>query len=181
MSSVAGSLNPISLTPRTLTLVRHAKSSWNEPGLADIDRPLNQRGKRNAPEMAKWLVSQGEGPELILSSPANRALSTAKVMARALGHEAQTIQIEQEIYFAGIPGMLRTLERVDDGIRRVMMVGHNPVMTQWLNQLAAADIWNMPTCAIGIIGFDMDSWGLVDCTAGELLAYQTPKALASES
>ena len=61
------------------------------------------------------------------------------------------------------------------------MVGHNPVMTRLLNQLTGGDVWNMPTCAIAIIGFDMDSWGLVDCTAGELLAYQTPKLLDQAS
>ena len=162
---------------RTLTLVRHAKSSWKDAGLADMDRPLNKRGRRNAPLMADWLVSESEPPELILSSPANRALTTARVMAEAVGQEPGQIQVEQDFYFAGTQGMLRALERVDDGLRRVMMVGHNPVMTRLLNQLTGADVWNMPTCAIAVIGFHMDSWGLVDCTEGKLLAYQTPKLL----
>ncbi len=166
---------------KILTLVRHAKSSWKDSSLADIDRPLNKRGRRDAPRMAEWLVAQGKPPELIVSSPANRALTTARVMAEALGQGPDDIQVEQDLYFAGTHGMLRALERVDDGFQRVMMVGHNPVMTQLLNQLTGADVWNMPTCAIAMIGFDMDSWGLVDCTAGELLAYQTPKLLDKAS
>ena len=162
---------------KILTLVRHAKSSWKDSSLADIDRPLNKRGQRNAPVMAEWLVAQAEQPEFILSSPANRAQTTARAMAAALGQEPDDIQVEQDLYFAGTHGMLRALEGVDDRFRGVMMVGHNPVMTRLLNQLTGGDVWNMPTCAIAIIGFDMDSWGLVDCTAGELLAYQTPKLL----
>jgi phosphohistidine phosphatase len=166
---------------KILYLVRHAKSSWKDASLADIDRPLNERGRRNAPRMAEWLVAQAEPPELIVSSPANRALTTARAMAEALGLGAEDIEVDQELYFSGTHGMLRSLERVDDGFQRVMMVGHNPVMTRLLNQLTGADVWNMPTCAIAMIGFDMDSWGLVDCTAGELLAYQTPKLLDKAS
>jgi phosphohistidine phosphatase len=162
---------------KILYLVRHAKSSWKDASLADIERPLNKRGFRNAPLMAEWLVAQPEPPEFIVSSPANRALTTARAMAEALGQGPERIQVEQDLYFAGTHGMLRTLERVDDAFQRVMMVGHNPVMTRLLNQLSGADVWNMPTCAIAVIAFDMDSWGLVDCTAGELLAYQTPKLL----
>ncbi len=169
--------NAMSPERKILYLVRHAKSSWKDASLADIDRPLNQRGRRNAPLMAAWLAAQAEPPEFILSSPANRALTTARAMAQALGQGPDDIRVEQDLYFAGTHGMLRALERVDDGFHRVMMVGHNPAMTQLLNHLAGADVWNMPTCAIAAIAFDMDSWGLVDCTAGELLAYQTPKLL----
>ena len=166
---------------KILFLVRHAKSSWKDASLADIDRPLNKRGKRNAPLMAEWLVSQAERPEVILSSPANRALTTARAMAEALGQGPDDVLVDQDIYFTGTHGMLRALERVEDRFQRVMMVGHNPVMTRLLNQLTGGDVWNMPTCAIAIIAFDMDSWGLVDCTAGELLAYQTPKLLDQAS
>lgn len=166
---------------RTLILVRHAKSSWKDASLADMDRPLNKRGKRSAPLMADWLVSSGARPDLILSSPAKRAFTTARAMAAASQQAPEDIQVEQDLYFTGTHGMLRTLERVDDRFLRVMMVGHNPVMTQLLNQLTGADVWNMPTCAIAVIGFDMESWGLVDSTAGTLVAYQTPKRLDAEA
>jgi phosphohistidine phosphatase len=166
---------------KVLFLVRHAKSSWKDASLADIDRPLNKRGKRDAPRMAEWLLSRAEQPEAILSSPANRALTTARAMAQALGQGPDDVLIDQDLYFTGTHGMLRALERLEDRFQRVMMVGHNPVMTRLLNQLTGADVWNMPTAAIAIIAFDMDSWGLVDCTEGDLLAYQTPKLLDQAS
>lgn len=165
---------------KTLILVRHAKSSWQHPELADIDRPLNKRGRRDAPRMGQWLAARDDGPELILSSPANRAHTTARHFAAALSMDPEAIEVEQDLYFSGTGGMLRTLERVDDRFDRVMMTGHNPVMTQLLNALTRADVWNMPTCAVAIIRFDMPSWGLVDSTAGELVDYQTPKQLAGD-
>lgn len=167
-------------TGKTLVLVRHAKSSWKDASLADIDRPLNKRGKRNVPEMGRWLSGQGAPPDAVVSSPANRALSTARVLANELGLEPSSIAVDEDIYFAGTDGMVRALERVDDDHDRVMMVGHNPVMTRLLNQLTGSDVWNMPTCAIAIIHFDMTSWGLVDSTPGRLVAYQTPKSLEQE-
>jgi len=162
---------------KRLILVRHAKSSWKDAHLADIDRPLNKRGLRNAPEMGRWLAAQGAPPDLVLSSPANRARTTAAHLVKALGLDPAVISIDEDLYFEGTHGMLRALERVDDRFERVMMVGHNPVMTRLLNQLTGADVWNMPTCAVALIAFDMPSWGLVDSTAGSLVAYQEPKAL----
>jgi phosphohistidine phosphatase len=162
---------------KTLFLVRHAKSSWRDASLADIERPLNARGERNAPLMAQWLAARDDPPQRIISSPATRALATAAFMGASLGIDPADIDVQQDLYFAGTGGMLRALERVDDDWDRVMMVGHNPVMTRLLNQLTGCDIWNMPTCAIAVIGFDMPSWGLVDSTGGDLLDYQTPKRL----
>ncbi len=162
---------------KTLFLVRHAKSSWKDPSLSDLDRPLNKRGRQNAPDMGAWLAGLDSTPDLVLSSPANRALSTARHLVKSLDLDPEAIQVEQDLYFAGTDGMLRALEKVDDQFERVMMVGHNPVMTRLLNQLTGADVWNMPTCAIAVIGFDMESWGLVDSTDGSLLDYQTPKSL----
>jgi phosphohistidine phosphatase len=167
-------------TRKTLILVRHAKSSWKDATLADIERPLNQRGRRNAPVMGEWLANQGAPPEIILSSPAARARATALCFAEALDFEPDGIEVEQDLYFAGTDGMLRALERVDDRHDRVMMVGHNPVMTSLVNQLTGGDLWNMPTSAVAVIGFDMESWGLVDVTPGVLLAYQAPKMLEAE-
>jgi phosphohistidine phosphatase len=167
-------------TRKTLILVRHAKSSWKDASLADIDRPLNKRGRRNAPAMGAWLANLGKVPDLIVSSPAARARATAEFFAEAVGIETKDIEVEQDLYFAGTDGMIRALERVDDRHDRVMMVGHNPVMTRLLNQLTGSDVWNMPTSAVAVIGFDMESWGLVDATEGMLLAYQTPKTLEAE-
>lgn len=169
---------------KTLVLVRHAKSSWSDAALPDIDRPLNKRGRRNAPIMGKWLAAQGEAPDVIIASPANRAKSTARALADALADSLNLdpagIVIDDDLYFSGTDGMVRALERVDDVHGCVMMVGHNPVMTRLLNQLSGSDIWNMPTCAIGILRFDMESWGLAGVTRAKLVGYQTPKNLDHE-
>ena len=161
--------------PKTLYLVRHAKSAWDDPSLDDRDRPLNKRGLRAAPDMGRRLQTQGHHVDHVISSPANRAHSTARAITMELGIEPGGIQIEDDLYFQGTHGMLRTIERVDDGVERLMMVGHNPTMTALLNQLAGVHLWNMPTAAIGIIEFDMESWGLVDSTPGKLVGYDKPK------
>lgn len=164
----------------TLVLVRHAKSSWEHPELPDIERPLNDRGRRAAPAMARWLAGQGVPPDLIVASPAVRARSTAVYFAEALGGSPGDIVIERDLYFEGTHGMLRTLERVDDRNRCVMMVGHNPTMTDLLNGLTGAGIANIPTCGVAVVGFDMPSWGLVDATRGQLRSYRVPKDLEGD-
>lgn len=160
---------------RTLYLVRHAKSSWDDPGLADIDRPLNGRGRRASPEMGRRMAAQGHHPELIISSPANRARTTARNIARELDIDEGSIRIDDELYFAGASGMLKALGRADDEAQSVMLVGHNPSMTDLMNQLSGAGVYNMPTCAIAIIGLNMDTWSDIRSTQGELLGYDYPK------
>lgn len=160
---------------KTLYLVRHAKSSWDDPSLDDRQRPLNKRGQRNAPDMGGRLKSQGFLPEHIISSPANRAHTTARIIAGELGIDPGAVEIEDDLYFKGVRGMLKTIERADDRYASLMLVGHNPTMTELLNRLSGAGIYNMPTCAIAIIGFPMDSWGLVQSIDGELVGYDYPK------
>ena len=143
---------------KVLYLVRHAKSSWKDPTLADINRPLNKRGRRNSPEMGQRMRAQGHQPDLITSSPANRALTTARNIALELGIAEAAIEVDQDLYFSGSRGMVGVLREVDDRHASVMMVGHNPVLTDLVNSLADTRIWNVPTCGIAIIGFDMESW-----------------------
>ena len=161
--------------PKILYLVRHAKSSWRDSSLADHERPLNGRGRRNSPEMGRRMAEQGHSPDLIISSPAKRALTTARNIAGELGIAPAEIVTDEGLYFTGAGGMLEVLEQVDDACRKVMLVGHNPAITGLLNRLADTDIGNMPTCAIAIVGFDMASWREVRSTHGELLGYDYPK------
>ena len=165
----------MSSSQRLVYLVRHAKSSWDDPSLDDLERPLNKRGQKAAPEMGRRLVAQGHAPELILSSPARRAFATATLIARQLGYEEDRIAVRRELYFEGVRGMQRALEQVDDAVRSVMLTGHNPTMTQWLLQLTGASVWNMPTAAIGIVGLPDRPWSEAASMAGELLGYDTPK------
>lgn len=160
---------------KILYLVRHAKSSWKDITLADVDRPLNKRGQRNSPDMGRRMLAQGHKPELFISSPANRALSTARNIARELGIDESVILTDESLYFSGAEGMQGVLERVDDRYRKVMMIGHNPDMTYLTNRLGNTNIINMPTCAIAIIGFDIASWAELYSTDGVLLGYDYPK------
>lgn len=160
---------------KTLYLVRHAKSSWKDSSLGDRDRPLNKRGRRSARDMGARLAKQGHLPDLIISSPAKRAYSTAKKIARAAGYDKSDIRKEENLYFAGIFSMCNVLEELDDIFESVMMVGHNPAMTNLLNTLCETSIVNMPTCAIAIIQFDFDSWPDLGSEDGTLIGYDYPK------
>ena len=164
---------------KTLYLVRHAKSSWKDHSLADIDRPLNKRGRRSAPDMGKRLKDQGHEPDLIVSSPANRAFTTARKIAKQTGYDSSEIVIDKRMYFSGTGGMRELLEELDDRYQKVMIVGHNPAMTGLLYDLAESSVFNMPTCAIAVIGFDMESWSDLYSTAGDLLGYDYPKGSGS--
>ena len=160
---------------KTLYLVRHAKSSWKEAFLDDKDRPLNKRGRRSAPEMGNRMVAQGHQPDLIISSPANRAYTTAQMIAEQLGYDISAIIQEEDLYFSGPAKMQDVLKAVDDRYQSVMMVGHNPAMTYLMNDLGNTSIDNMPTCAIAIIGFDIASWADLHSVHGTLLGYGFPK------
>jgi phosphohistidine phosphatase len=131
-----------------LFLTRHAKSSWSNPGLADIDRPLNERGKKTAPFMGKLIVDKGEKPELLISSPANRALSTAKAFGEVMGLVENDIIVNRAIYGAGAQQLLELVQNQDDLHKSIMLFGHNPTFTSYVNMLKATNIMNEVTFAV---------------------------------
>ena len=166
---------------KLLYLVRHAKSSWSDRSLSDRDRPLNKRGRRSAPDMGRRLAAQDHLPELIISSPAKRAFSTARKIARELGYDRSEIMKDESLYFSGTGAMLDLLESLDDSYQRVMIVGHNPAMTSLMNILSGSSIDNMPTCAVAVIEYPMASWSELRSAEGQLLAYDFPKNPAALS
>ena len=166
---------------KLLYLVRHAKSSWSDRSLSDRDRPLNKRGRRSAPDMGRRLAAQDHLPELIISSPAKRAFSTARKIARELGYDRSEIMKDESLYFSGTGGMLDLLESLDDSYQRVMIVGHNPAMTSLMNILSGSSIDNMPTCAVAVIEYPMASWSELRSAEGQLLAYDFPKNSGTSS
>jgi phosphohistidine phosphatase len=119
---------------KTIFLLRHAKSSWNHPGLDDHDRPLNKRGKRQAPEIGKLIYAENLTPDLILSSPAKRACKTAEAVAKSCGYDGKVDYIEG-FYPGGPAAYLRVLSELPNGVRRVMVVGHNPGLEEFLREL----------------------------------------------
>jgi phosphohistidine phosphatase len=164
---------------KILYLVRHAKSSWKDASLTDRERPLNKRGRRSAPDMGRRMAEQGHRPDLIISSPAQRAILTAGRIAKELDIDVTDIVIDENLYFAGAGSMLKMLEGVEGQYRKVMIVGHNPAMTYFMNLLSNSSVANMPTCAIAVVGFDIHSWSELSSADGELLGYDYPKGSGS--
>jgi len=160
---------------KNLYLTRHAKSSWGNPGLADIDRPLNSRGKKAAPLMGKLIMDKGEKPELLISSPANRAFSTAKVFASAMGLHETDVLIKDTIYGAGVHQLLNLVQDVDDLYNSIMLFGHNPTFTSFGNMVSGENIMNIVTCGVVRIDFEFSSWKNIDFNSGRMIYYEYPK------
>ena len=140
-----------------LVLVRHAKSDWGDPTLDDHDRPLNDRGIRDAPRMARKLAETDFRPEVILSSTALRARTTAEAFAAEFG---VAVDLEAELY--GAPGRILLSTAAASGARRVIVVAHDPGMTVLAGQLSGGEIAHMPTCAVATFTWDEDDWDVVD-------------------
>ena len=144
--------------PKTLLLVRHAKSSWDDPDLADQARPLNKRGKRDAAVMAQRLAHRPGRPDLIVASPAMRARRTAEAVAAALGLEPESLVVDACVYDATATELLAVIRSLDDRHARVMLVGHHPGITDAVNALTRATLEKMPTCAVADVRLDIRSW-----------------------
>ena len=160
---------------KTLTLVRHAKSSWKDNSLADRDRPLNKRGKRDAPEMGRRIAAAGVRPSLIVSSPAVRAWTTAKIIANEIGYPREFLQRDSALYLASVNGILDVIVSQDAGFNNLMLVGHNPGFTDFANYLVPGLTNNMPTAGVVSVELDTDDWSLYDKPDVTLLLYDFPK------
>jgi phosphohistidine phosphatase len=147
---------------KTLYLLRHAKSSWDDASLSDFERPLNDRGRRTAPFMGGLMKDRGLEPELIVSSPARRAKDTAAAVKEAAGLAAEIV-FEPHIYEASPNDLRNIIASLDDKYSSVMVVGHNPGMESIVYYLTG-QVSGMPTAALAVIELDADRW--VDVTAG---------------
>lgn len=166
---------------KNLILIRHAKSSWDEASLGDLERRLNKRGKRDAPYMGKLLADKGLRPDAMLASPAKRALKTAKLIAEEIGYPKKRIDIRDGLYMQGAEAIVELIAGLDDGLERVVLVGHNPELTELANRLAGAGIDNLPTCGLVSIEFAADRWQ--DCAreGGRLALFERPPKPLPES
>ena len=160
---------------KTLLLLRHAKSSWDDSSLRDFDRPLSARGERDAPRIGKALRKQGTIPDFIVSSPAARAKATIKALAKAARLDIAP-QFDDAIYGASSAELMRAIRRLSDAASCVMLVGHNPGFEDLLARLTASHE-RMPTAALACIEFDFERWEDVENGKGELLWLITPKQL----
>ena len=162
---------------KTLVLVRHAKSSWDDAGLRDFERPLSERGLHDAPLMASYLKDLDIIPDSIISSPAARAYTTAEIMAQTLHGSTHALKTIDDIYEAHTQALLGLINNVSDHQHILMLVGHNPSITNLANTLTHQFIENIPTCGVLTIDFDVDGWQQINARAGVLKGFESPKSI----
>lgn len=162
---------------KQIYIIRHAKSSWKELNMKDIDRSLNKRGLHDAPKMAQQLFDRTHGElDLIYSSPANRALTTAKEFHSKFKFE-NDIDIRNDIYHGDMEDVIHIIKETDEIHDTIAIFGHNPTFTYLLNYLASANIDNLPTCGIAILSFNSDKWSNLDPSKIVLTELMLPKKL----
>jgi phosphohistidine phosphatase len=171
-----------------LTVLRHAKSSWDQPGVTDHDRPLNDRGLIAAPAIARFLHRTyfgGEGqaplmprPQSVLASTAQRAFQTAQFMLREFDLDTKGFALDSRLYLAEPKTVLEVLRGADEAVQHLVLVGHNPGLHDFCNQiLARASIPRMPTCTAVVMALPKAYWGMAEWSEAQLIAYVTPKTL----
>lgn len=161
---------------KTLCLIRHAKSSWDDPFLDDIDRPLNNRGRKDAPRMGQRLKEKDIHPDLLLSSPADRALSTCLIIAEKIGFNPQHVHVDRRLYHADEEQILSVVRSFNDANDEVIVFGHNPGLTDFVNRLNSSLVTdNVPTCGIVCMTLHVDSWKDVAWGKGEVDFFDFPR------
>jgi len=171
-----------------LTVIRHAKSSWDQPGLADHDRILNERGRRAAPAVATFLnktyFGAGENaallpkPDRLISSTAARAMSTAQLMREVIGLPTEHLLLDSRLYLAEASTTLNVVRHLDESWNHVVLFGHNPGMHEFAERiLARAHVAKMPTCSTVIMAIPTEFWGLAEWGMAQLIGHLTPKSL----
>lgn len=164
---------------KTLLILRHAKSSWDNPALSDYDRPLNKRGKRDAPRIGKHLKQSEIIPDRILTSSAKRARKTAKKVAKACGYKDKIIRLDN-LYHASPSVYYENLITKSNKYQSIMVVGHNPTMEQLVSHLSGIR-HQMPTAAIAHFELPINDWNSLDLsTKGKLVNLWTPKSLFTD-
>ncbi len=160
---------------KRLFVVRHAKSSWDFPELDDHDRPLNKRGLKNAPEMGRRLARKNLKADLIVTSTATRAAHTAKIVADELSYSKSKISEDPQLYHASIPDIMACIQSTRNEVMTLIIFGHNPGFTDFVNYLTDSEIYNIPTCGVAEINFDVAVWGQVGKGLGRLISMDYPK------
>ena len=161
---------------KTLVIVRHGKSSWDNAGLSDHQRPLSKRGLKDAPVMGTRLAEYGPPVDRVISSSATRALTTAELVTHEMGLPWDEIQIEDALYHATEEEMIDLINEQDDYLDGLMLFGHNPGMTYLVNYLSDLDLDNLPTCGVVVLQFDVESWAEIGEAVAVSADYDFPKS-----
>jgi phosphohistidine phosphatase len=160
---------------KTLILVRHAKSSWDHAGLSDNERPLNERGKKDAPEMAQRVKDRGVTIGLFVSSTAKRAKKTARYFAEAFDVDKEKIQLVEALYLATDEAFKETVASLDDEYSSAALFSHNPGITEFASSLSNVRVEDMPTCAVFAVQSEADSWKEFGQSDKKFLFFDYPK------
>jgi len=169
-------LNINGVDMKTVLFARHAKSNWNEAGISDFDRPLNSRGEEDAPRMASYLEQSAYVIDQIISSDAARALATATEYKNCLTPDEEIIH-KHSLYMASHLDIAEVVQNISSKYSSVMIVGHNPGMSEIVDYYVAGSVQDMPTCSIAVIQFDVSDWKEIKIGKGDLLAFEYPKKL----
>jgi phosphohistidine phosphatase len=162
---------------KQIFFLRHAKSSWKYPDLHDYDRPLNDRGKENAPKMGRKLKKLGVQPDLIISSPANRAVTTARIVCEKIEYPLHKLKLEDKIYMASARQLLNIIQELDDKYQQVMIIGHEPAFSQVIEILCKNRLEKFPTCAAIQISLQTQKWSEVKEGTGKIIFFEYPKKI----
>ncbi len=160
---------------KRLTLLRHAKSSGKEPDQNDFDRPLNSRGRHDAPLMGRRLAGRGLQPDLLLASPALRSRLTAAAVAKQLAIDAGCLTFDERIYLATVRELLGLVRAIAEDRQNVLLVGHNPGITDLANYLVGGQLENLPTCGLFSVELQVSTWRQLDRAGSRLVFYDYPK------
>jgi phosphohistidine phosphatase len=162
---------------KTLYIIRHAKSSWADPIASDFERGLNDRGKRDAPKMGKRLKEKEIHPDIMISSPAKRALATAKRISEVIKYRKERIKIESKLYHADEDTILSLVQNINDNHNSAMVFGHNPGLTDFVNAISSEEINidNVPTCGIAAFTLPVESWKDASLKSAKFLFFDYPK------
>ncbi|HUB59413.1 MAG TPA: histidine phosphatase family protein [Puia sp.] len=165
---------------KTLLIIRHAKSSWDNMNTPDIERPLNDRGKKDAPAMAKRVTKAGIHPDRLVSSPARRARHTAELFAGVFDVKEKDIVIRNELYHAQPAAFQQVVAGLDDEDQTVALFSHNPGITAFVNTLTTVRLDNMPTCSVFALKSQAPSWSEFFTGDREFLFFDYPKSSAAD-
>ena len=160
---------------KIIFLIRHAKSSWDDPSLNDFDRPLNERGKTDAPTMAKKIKHKKIKIDAFVSSPAKRARQTCKYFAKEFDFKKKDIILEPELYEAGEENFFKVIEDLKNKWNRVAIVSHNPGITSFANSLTETKVDDMPTCSVFAVKINADKWKDFRSAGKESLFFDFPR------
>ncbi|MCX6351530.1 MAG: histidine phosphatase family protein [Bacteroidetes bacterium] len=164
---------------KKLYIIRHAKSDWEYPELTDFERPINARGRIDAPAIGDYLHKNNIKPDYIYSSPANRAITTARIVCYQLGFPFEGIQIKEKIYDATLGDLVSILQTTPDDKNEVILFGHNPGLTYLIEYLTGELLDSLPTCGVYGVEFNKDfySWKDLYRGSGKGILFTSPKKL----